>query len=263
MKRVAWLLALVTAVAHADDDGAVSGFEATGSGPLNGRAVDAGGKPLKRVEIHVVSKAGEQIVRTDDDGKYTVQLTGAADETSMIFVRGHKGAHLGGIVTDSTVVAGEEAIEMHETKAPATAAKPVDQWIPILSYSLRAVLDAEWTRAWMTLDLDARGHVRQLKWIRRPGHGLDPIAVRRAFATAFEPARDSAKRPVASQLVWVFEWPTYWWLIEHEHYDLTHMPSNYTSVACQKPGEHHAERRDCAQPDLVSSLGEAWIAKPY
>ena len=46
--------------------------------------------PLTNVDIHVVSKSGgEQIVKTDSDGHYTVELKGAATETSMIFVRGH------------------------------------------------------------------------------------------------------------------------------------------------------------------------------
>jgi hypothetical protein len=255
-------LMLIAATAGADDD-AVTGFEATGSGELSGRAVDANDHPLAQVEIHVVSKSGnEQIVKTDKDGNYKVELRGATNETSMIFVRGHRGSHLGGIVASSTVVDGTEAIEIHETARPAVPAKPVDGWIHILPYSKTASSDDEWVRAWMTLDVDETGTVRHLKWMKRPGHDLDAIAVREAFDVRFEPARDAAKRAVGSQILWMFEWPSHSWLIDHHHYDLTRMPADYIKVACQKAGEHRHDRRDCAQADLASSLGEAWMAKP-
>jgi hypothetical protein len=257
------LIALVR-VAVADDDGAITGFEAKGSGPLSGRAVDANGKPLAKLEIHVVSKSGgEQIVKTDSDGNYKVELKGAPTETSMIFVRGHRGAHLGGIVSDSNIVDGTEAIEIHETSPPAVPAKPVNKWIPILPYSKTAIADDVWVRAWMTLDIDATGHVQHIRWVHRPGHDLDAIAVREAFALAFEPARDRAKRAIASQVVWVFEWPSHWWLDhQDEHRDDTRMPANYIEVECQKPGEHRRDRRDCSQADLAASLGEKWISPP-
>ena len=262
--RSALILIALVGVAAADDDGAVTGFEATGSGPLSGHAVDANGKPLASVEIHVVSKSGgEQIVRTDSDGHYTVELRGAATETSMIFVRGHRGAHLGGIVSDSKIVDGTDAIEIHETSPPAVVAKPVNRWIPILPYSKTAIAYDVWVRAWMTLDIDATGRVQDIRWIQRPGHDLDSIAVREAFALTFEPARDRAKRAIASQLVWVFEWPSHWWLDhQDEHRDDTRMPANYIEVECQKPGERRRDRRDCSQADLRGSLGERWIGRP-
>jgi len=256
-------IVLAASSAHADDDGAVTGYEATGSGELAGRAVDAAGKPLRHVEIHVVSRSGgEQIMKTDDDGNYKVTLKGAPTETSRIFVRGHRGAHLGGISAESVKIDGGEAIQMHETAAPAIAAKPVDGVIKILPYSDAAIRDDEWVRAWLTLDVDQTGTVRHVKWLRRPGHELDAIALRAAFEVRFEPARDAGKRAVASQVVWMFEWPSHAWLTHHRGYDLTRMPDDYTKVTCQKPGEHVAGRRDCAQADLQSSLGETWLAKP-
>jgi len=263
MRSLVILFAMV-GVAVADDDGAVTGFEATGAGPLSGNAVDANGKPLANVDIHVVSKSGgEQIVKTDRDGHYTVELKGTATETSMIFVRGHRGARLGGIVSDSSIVDGTEAIEILETSPPAVPAKPVNKWIPILPYSKTAIADNVWVRAWMTLDIDAKGRVQHVRWVQRPGHELDSIAVREAFALMFEPARDRAKRAIASQLVWVFEWPSHWWL-EHqdEHRDDNRMPANYIQVECQKPGERRRDRRDCSQANLAASLREKWIGPP-
>lgn len=262
--RGALVLVALAGVAAADDDGAISGFEATGAGPLAGRAVDAKGKPLVNVEIHVVSKSGgEQVVKTDKDGRYTVTLKGAPNETSMIFVRGHRGANLGGIVSESTVVDGAEAIQIEETSRPAVVAKPVDRWIEIPPYSAKALADNVWVRAWLTLDVDATGRVQHVRWIHRPGHDLDAIAIERAFATAFEPARDRVKRPIASQVVWVFEWPSKWWLDHQDaHRDDARMPEGYLDVECQKPGENRRDRRDCSQADLSASLGEAWIARP-
>ena len=256
------LLIAIVQTAYGDDDGTVTGYEATGSGELSGRALAADGKPLRRVEIHVVSKSGgEQIFKTDDDGNYKVVLKGAMGETSMIFVRGHRGAHLGGVAAEATTIDGAEAIEMHETSAPAVAAKPVDRFSRILAYSDAAIRDDEWVRAWMTLDLDAAGNVRRVKWMHRPGHGLDATALAAAFAEKFEPARDRAKRAVASQLVWMFEWPSHSWLTHHTGYDLTRMPDDYAKVACQAAGEHRHDRRDCSQADVTSTLGEAWITK--
>ena len=130
------------------------------------------------------------------------------------------------------------------------------------AHSNTATIDDEWVRAWMTLDVDETGNVRHLKWMKRPGHDLDAIAVREAFDVRFEPARNAAKKAVASQILWMFEWPSHSWLIDHRNYDLTRMPSDYTKVACQKAGEHRHDRRDCTQADLASSLAEAWLAKP-
>jgi hypothetical protein len=263
MRCAALLLAMFAATAHADDDGAVSGFEATGSGELRGRAVDADHNPLRQIEVHVVSKNwGEQIVKTDDDGNYKVVLKGASTETSMIFIRGHRGAHIGGSVAESTTIDGQEAIEIHETAPTVTPARPVNEWIRILPYSKKALLDDEWTRAWMTLDVDDKGQVLHLKWIRRPGHDLDDIAMREAFDIRFNPARDSGKHAMPSRVVWMFEWPSHSWLTDHRYFDITRMPSDFTTVACQKDGEHRRDRRDCSQADVTTTLGEVWLSKP-
>jgi len=263
MRGILLVMALA-GVAAADDDGAISGFEATGAGPLSGRAVDAKGKPLAKVEIHVVSKTGgEQIVKTDSDGRYAVTLKGGPNETSMIFVRGHRGANLGGVVSASTVVDGNEAIEIKETSRPAVTAKPVNKWISIPPYSETAIADNVWVRAWMALDVDATGRVQHVRWIRRPGHDLEAIAVRAAFETVFEPARDRVKRPIGSQVVWSFEWPSHWWLDhQNDHTDDSRMPDNYVTVECQKPGEKRRDRRDCTQADLGAALREPWFARP-
>jgi hypothetical protein len=250
---------LLTASARADD-GAVSGFVATGSGELSGHATDADGKPLVNVEIHVVSKSGgEQIYKTDKQGNYKVVLKGAQSEESMIFVRGHLGAHIGGSAAVPTKIDGNEAIEIRETLPPAVLAKPVLNVLVIPEYTEAAIDDDVWTRTWMLLDIDDAGVVRHLKLLQRPGHGLDDIAIREGFKVRFEPARDRAKRPIPSMMMWTFEWPSYSWLIEH-HEGITRMPGDYSLVTCQKPGEHHATLRDCSQPDVKATLQQSWIS---
>src|SRR4029450_9881483 len=39
-------------------------------------------------------------------------------------------------------------------------------------YSDRAIARNAWTRAWMLLDVDARGRVVRLKFMKRPGYGV-------------------------------------------------------------------------------------------
>jgi hypothetical protein len=180
----------------------------------------------------------------------------------MVFVRGHNGAHLGAVAAESTRVDGVEAIEIHETVAPAVDARPVDPLIQILPYSEAAIRDDEWVRAWMTLEIDEAGKVRPVRWIHRPGHDLDAIALRAAFDVPFVPARDRSKRVMATQLVWMFEWPSHTWLMAHRNYDLTKMPDDYIKVPCQKPGEHRHDRRDCGQADLTAAFAEAWLDRP-
>jgi hypothetical protein len=65
-----------------------------------------------------------------------------------------------------------------------------------------------------------------------------------------------------SQVVWMFEWPSYEWLTNHRHYDITRMPSDYTSVPCQQAGEHRHDHRDCSQADVTTTIDEAWMSKP-
>jgi hypothetical protein len=86
MLRVIAIVALLVATAHADDD--INGFLAYGAGPLTGRVVDDGGKPMAGVRVHAMSKsAGDKVVMTGADGTYRIDLAGAPGESSLVFVR--------------------------------------------------------------------------------------------------------------------------------------------------------------------------------
>jgi hypothetical protein len=241
-------------------DAAITGFYATGSGNVSGRASDADGKPLGGVEVHVISKSGgERVVTADKDGNYAIVLTGAPSETSMIFVRGHPGAHIGGVVAESVKVDGAEGIDIHETLPPTIVAKPITSTRAIPGYSAEAKAADVWARAWMMLDIDDKGFVQHVKMINRAGYGLDEIAIGAAFRLLFEPARDRANRPVSSMLLWTYEWPSYSWLNENNWNTIT-IPANVSSVPCKLDGTHRPRVRDCTQPDLRGALDEPWLS---
>ncbi len=55
------------------------------------------------------------------------------------------------------------------------------------------------------LIVDERGEVRSAALLNRLGHGLDELALARANAIKFEPAKDTDDRPVTSVVVWTFD----------------------------------------------------------
>jgi len=110
---------------------------------------------------------------------------------------------------------GEVIVIQGRPPRPAVPAKPKG-YSPIKAppYSDRAISSNVWTRAWLLLDIDETGSVRRFKYIKRPGHDLEPIAAREAFKLRFEPARNRAGQPIATWMIWLIEWPSYWWLVD-------------------------------------------------
>lgn len=54
------------------------------------------------------------------------------------------------------------------------------------------------------LIVDASGAVKSAQLLNKLGHGLDELALSRATKIAFDPAKDTDDRPVASVVVWTF-----------------------------------------------------------
>lgn len=148
----------------------------------------------------------------------------------------------------------DEIIEIHDHSRPPQDA-PATHGLP--PYSDAAIESNTWARAWLLLDIDANGFVTRLKLLGHPGHDLDPIAVDRAFATRFEPARDLNGHATRSQLVWGLEWPAWWWLHEHAG---NGWPRCRGSGPLQL-GTMSASPvyRDCSEPDLTRIAYERWI----
>ncbi len=55
------------------------------------------------------------------------------------------------------------------------------------------------------LIVDEHGEVKSAALLNHLGHGLDELALKRANAIAFEPAKDTDDRPVTSVVVWTFD----------------------------------------------------------
>ena len=129
-------------------------------------------------------------------------------------------------------------------------------------YSDEAILSDAWTRAWLLLDIDARGTVTRFKFLKRPGYQLEDIAARQVLGLRFEPARDRAGRPQRTWMIWVIEWPSYFWLIDRLGVASGMPPvvgfppeSMAAHVPCKGSGPMnlgsiHPAYRDCSQPNL-------------
>ena len=85
--------------------------------------------------------------------------------------------------------AGSEVIEVHG-HVPFDLPTPKADVYKIPPYSDELVLGNHWARAWLLLDVDARGVVTRMKFLKRPGYKLDDIAVKFAFGLRFDPVRD-------------------------------------------------------------------------
>lgn len=144
-------------------------------------------------------------------------------------------------------------------------------------YSDAAIERDAWTRAWLLLDVDETGRVARFKFIKRPGHDLEPIAARKVFGLRFEPARDAAGRPIKAWVIWGIEWPSYWWMVAMNLPPTRMPPWRLTSrgprrldasVPCAGKGplnldSIHPVYKDCSLPDLSRRFdAEPWWVRP-
>jgi len=169
---------------------------------------------------------------------------------------------------------GEVIVIDEKPPRPAVEAKAIN-YSPRKTppYSDEAILSDAWTRAWLLLDIDARGNVTRFKFLKRPGYQLDDIAARQVFGLRFEPARDRAGRPQRTWIVWGIEWPSYFWLIDRIGVASGMPPivgfpprSLAAHVPCKgsgpmNVGSIHPAYRDCSLPDLSrrTFAGLPWL----
>lgn len=173
---------------------------------------------------------------------------------------------------------GNEVIEVHGPQLPIRYAKPKTDVLKIPPYSDKAVLGDYWSKAWLLLDVDERGVVARVKFLKRPGHDLDDIAVKYAFELTFDPARDRNGVPTRSYIVWPLEWPSVGWLQSRQL--LPNRLPNFPEVV-QLPhgivfdmlppcaegqglnlGLIYWAQRDCSVPDLsTSDASEPWLVR--
>lgn len=209
--RALVLLAALTTIASAD------AF-------LVGRVTDLLGKPVANVRVHVLTPGDHQIVTTDDKGEYRVEVDGNK-QIAVVVGAGNFHTFRGGTLKDGTTqrldfeleIAEGEIIRIIDDKPPAVKAK-LPKSAPHVTppYSDEAIVRDAWAKAWLLLDIDATGKVTRVKLVKRPGFGLDEIAVHEAMKLEFEPALDGDGKPMRSTLYWAMEWPSHDWLMAHQ-----------------------------------------------
>lgn len=242
--RALAIVALVAGTAAADSR--LHGFVTGGPGELRGTVTTFDGHAVAGAKVHVVG-THERIVSTAADGSYRADLEASA--STFVYIDGDMR------ITGAVAVTGptDDVVEIHEVLPPAVPAKAKSRGDVILDYTDEASDANAWMRAWLLLDVGERGTVTAVKVLNDPGHKLAPIATHAAFGLKFEPALDRSKRPVRSTVLWTYEWPAYWWLLEN-HYSQTRMPAEALTIPCT--GRHH---RDCSDPDLAKMMTQPWI----
>jgi hypothetical protein len=185
---------------------------------LVGQVVDAKHVPVDGATV----RAGSQVTHTNVNGLYRIQLGSGEVPFTVEYGGAHASRTL--IIADAQTTVADvtlaidigEVIHVEDRLVAPVGPKPLADPGILPRYSDEAIVSDTWARAWILLDIDERGSVTRVKWLKRPGHDLDKIAIEAAIATKFEPARDQHDRPKHSLLVHLIEWPSYWWLVTSE-----------------------------------------------
>lgn len=241
---------------------------------VRGRFLDTvTGLPVEGVTVIVSSDRGVvHTLLTDGDGRF--QATVAPGTYRLVFEYGGQRSTATTVVTRGHTsnfegkVDASETIHIIDRLRPPPVLPKAKNFEPRKAppYSDRAVLEDAWTKAWMLLDVDERGVVTRIKFLKRPGYDLERIAQAEAFKLRFEPARDERNRPVAVKILWSIEWPSAWWM-QQLMGTRSRMPPPSVSdyVPCADSGRPwhmdsiHKTYRDCSKPDLSRAAREPWI----
>jgi len=191
-----------------------------------------------------------------------------------------------GVLCLGTVAAAEpdevpgEVIHIHQHVGVVQLPKLLDDAGLIPEYSDDAILTDAWTKAWLWLDIDDQGVVQRVKFLERPGHGLDQTAVDWALSRHFEPARNQFDHAVRSLAVFPVEWPSYYYLkslkrstrrlpvdADYAGYAVNGVKTSHGPPPCAGTGPMalfavHPIYRDCSVPDLShADASETWITR--
>jgi len=258
----------------------VSSARADPLSQLSGRVLDAKhGTPVESALVLVSGPSGiEHQLTTDAAGHYRVAIKpgsyilvfvyGTARSSGRVVVEPGRNAFLEGRV-DATE---GEVIVIRDRIRPPVPPRPTNhKWGKAPPYSDRAVLEDAWTKAWLLLDIDQRGKVLRIKWLKRPGYDLEKIAIAEVGKLAFDPARDASGKPIRTWLIWSIEWPSAWWLDKFVGTRAGMPPivgfpprrmDDYIPCKGSGPwhmGSLHKTYKDCSQPDLKVAAKEPWI----
>ncbi len=219
----------------------------------------------------------EHQLTTDSAGRYKVAVApgsyilifvyGTARSSGRVVVAPDRPAILDGKV-DATE---GEVIVIRDKIQPPVPPRPTNhKWQKAPPYSDRAVLEDAWTKAWLLLDIDERGKLQRIKWLKRPGYDLEKIAISEVTKLTFDPARDSRGKPIRAWFVWSIEWPSAWWLEKFvgtrsgmpPRQGLNGRKDDYIPCKGSGPwhmGSLHKTYKDCSQPDYKVAAKEPWF----
>jgi hypothetical protein len=195
---------------------ALCGLTATATAePLTGKVLDRkSGTPIEGAVVHLQAPDGAALTTsTTADGSYGFDvvpgryqitfLRGTAQQSATVVISADTPASLNGRLDDVV----DEVIVIDDSKAPAVLPVPIRKAVRLATppYSERAILEDAWTRAWLLLEVDARGTVTRLKLLKRPGYDLEPLAIAERRPTRCRPSSSwrAAPAPAASA-----RWPT-------------------------------------------------------
>lgn len=190
------------------------------SGAVDGSVVDTtSDAPLSPVTVMLFPASGPAITRnTDATGTFHFGPIPPGEYTLAAFF-GSANARKDAL----PVKAGEvtrvtlrfdltpEVVRIPEKRPKITPPVPIRSSIPrVPPYSEEAILTNMWGVAWLLLQVDEHGAVVDVKVLKGPGHGLEPLAIETAKKFRFRPGHDAAGNPIAMQFIYVMEWPSYW-----------------------------------------------------
>lgn len=236
------------------------------------------GRVVDNTKVHPVVGAtitlGHLTTTTGDDGRYRLNAPAGTYSVDVAYGLVHDWTAVTLQAGKSTTVDATldidlgEVIDVYSKMVNPVEAKQVGDPDILPPYSDDAFFTNAWARAWLLLDIDATGKVTRVKWLKRPGHDLDQIAIDQVFATKFTPARDQHDVPTRSLRVHLVEWPSYDWIIETTGV-LTHRPEKVgitpvdpaIYVPCEGSGPWmHGIYRDCTPPpDPRKFVKAPWI----
>jgi len=260
---------------------------------ITGQVTDLALQPLRDATVLISGAKGlEATVTTDPSGHYAATVpTSGLHIVTVAFGKTRTAKKVivpdnGTVTVDATLEAGGEIIEVRDRDRPLVYPKPKFDTRKVPTYSDYAVAHDKWSKAWLLLDVDDRGAVQRVKFLKRPGNDLDKIAVQYAFNLTFDPARDQHGYPAKSYIVWALEWPAVGWF-ESLQLPSTRLPmlptiqtahgvmmSTYPPCGAEDPNahpmnfsdanvpSHHVGLRDCSQPDMThADATEPWISR--
>jgi hypothetical protein len=235
-----------------------------------GRIVDVKGRELESATVSI----GGQHVFTTAHGVYRLQLP---DRGTYHVVFDYADGHAERDVTVDAPIAtadqrldvdSDSVIVIHDQRrlasAPISTTDPLREKAP--PFSDRMITSNHWAKAWLLLDIDAKGNVTQLKVLNDPGYDLREIAIAEGFKQHFSPGLDEQGNPMSTMLLYPVEWPSYWWLVQISGNTL-HIPAKTRYMECRGHGpltidSIEPEYRDCTDPDIKAAVTEPWIKRP-